>query len=343
MVNKIKKKKGSSILMVLVVTTTILLFSATAITSVMYTSKGNNIQVKEDDLFYIAEAGFEHGYANLMKNARETSYRKIINNKDVNIEIKQETDKLYRIRSEAYDNGKSRIVQGIIEDKRGGTAVNANYADLIEKYTVNSKTTRIGINGSANLLYVNSATEMVVVNNIQVGLFPQPAAKPEDKIFPIPKLKLKHTNNLEFNSMREFIEFGLGKADNVSNNSVITEEIDFTNNGSARYKVVFANADNIEVNVPELGEVMQKIIIITPGKFTLNSIRTGATYGYTSIICKDFEISNKSEGAININPPPYFFYEANKEALNALINKYLDDTPTGGGGIESWEIKEMSY
>lgn len=329
--------------MVLVVITTILLFSATALSSVMFTSKGNIIQVKEDDLFYTAEAGFEHGYANLMENARETSYRKVIDNKDVNIEIKKETDKLYRIRSEAYDNGKSKIVQGIVEDKGSEATVDANYADLIEKYTINAKTTSIGINGSANLMYVNSATEMVVVNNIQVGLFPQPNAKPEDKLFPIPKLKLKHTNNLEFNSMREFIESGLGKADDVSNNSVITEEIDFAANGRARYKVVFANADNIEVNVPELGEVMEKIIIITPGRFTLNSIRTGATYGYTSIICKDFKISNKSEGAINITPPPYFFYEANKEALNTLINKYLEGGSSGESGIESWEIKEMSY
>lgn len=229
---------------------------------------------------------------------------------------------------------------GLVKDNRV-KFIPVDYADLISKYTVNTESMTVGINGSANFLYVNSKTDMQVTSGIQVSTFEQVQAKPEDKNFSVPKLKMKHENRLEFDSMIDFINFGEGKREDKENNAVITADINLS--GSGLHKVVFVNADVVKVNIPNQGEVYNNLIIITPGIFNINSLKSGATYGHVSIICKELIIENHSTGAINFNPQPHFPLQESKDKLNELINEFLDLDYSGDGTSKEWDIIEMSY
>lgn len=324
-------------ILVLMVMTAILVFSAISISAVMYTTRGNDIQFKEDDLFYIAESGFEHGYATLMRTGLEADYIKVIDNANVEIKIKEEADRIFRIRSKATKDGREKIVQGVIQDTRD-LGMPVNYSELVSKYVVSADGLNLGIQGSITLQHINSKTEPILNPDATLGEFPQPAAKPEDKLFMTPNLKLKHTDKIEVNSMKKLIELGNASNGDAENNSIITLKQRL---GGAEYSIILANADTVNIDVPSPGEVLQRVILITSGNVKIENEMTTVQYAHSSIICKELIVATKSNGSINISPQPYML-DSEKELFDNLINEYIKP-PSSGGTADDWKVTEMSY
>lgn len=356
-----KKKKGSSILMILAISAVIVMLLGTAVSAMVFTQRGNNIEKIDNDLLYAAEGGVELRISLIRKDDKygKTILNSIDQTQIDNMEIKLKTDTVHSVetKTEEIIAGKRIKITSIAYGKQSDGSQDLNKKKTLNKVIEKEENTSRNIFKNSMVAEEKVDIEILkgagldmantsVTGGTEIKLPPATVNPSEPKrTFPIQYNDVFKSPTFKPNvSLNSRVEANYVAGINHGT-SLISKAITLDLNGGTvvsngvgkfkvgLYDIILVNATELVINSNPHGLSENKTILISSGNITFDMGSSASAITNSNFFGKN--IIFKTPGSLNINEAPlerstpipgiitHFLTEVQLIEINRVISNYI--------------------